>query len=250
MSLEPPEPPRRRRGLLIAGSMAAVALVAGGLAVSQLALADDDPATAASPSTTGDGTADSGTVDSETASDSGTSDAGTTDSGTQPDGRDEHGRHRGPIEPGDLGRLQDCLGIDVPFLPGPGDDGERGDQDAPPRRGPLGGWLGALGDGSHVAVLGPDGVSVVDLGDGDGSVTITQQDGDVSISTDGGATVRKLSDVLDDWAGRRDRADGGTTDPSSDQPGDEAPGRPAFPRLDPGTIRSCLDDDTGGAAGS
>ncbi len=62
------------------------------------------------------------------------------------------------------------------------------------------GDLGAIGpfgaDGTHVTVIGPDGLSVVELGDGDGSVTITQQDGEVTIATEGSATVNELDELL------------------------------------------------------
>lgn len=45
--------------------------------------------------------------------------------------------------------------------------------------------------GTHVTVAGPDGVSIVDLGES-GSVTITKDGDDVSISTDGDATVDEM----------------------------------------------------------
>ncbi len=58
------------------------------------------------------------------------------------------------------------------------------------------GHMGGFGlDGTHVTVMGPDGLSVVELGDGDGSVTITQQDGKVTIDTDGSATVKEMQDM-------------------------------------------------------
>ena len=51
-------------------------------------------------------------------------------------------------------------------------------------------------DGAHVTVMGPDGLSMIELGDGDGSVTITQQDGEITIDTDGSATVSELDEML------------------------------------------------------
>ena len=53
--------------------------------------------------------------------------------------------------------------------------------------------------GSQVTVTGPDGVTIIDLGDGDGSVTITQNDGEISIATDGDATVSELEDLFGDF---------------------------------------------------
>jgi len=51
-------------------------------------------------------------------------------------------------------------------------------------------------DGAHVTVMGPDGLTVIELGDGDGSITITQQGGEVTIETDGSATVSELDEIL------------------------------------------------------
>jgi hypothetical protein len=51
-------------------------------------------------------------------------------------------------------------------------------------------------DGTHVTVMGPDGLTVIELGDGDGSVTITQQGGELTIDTDGSATVNELDEML------------------------------------------------------
>jgi len=59
------------------------------------------------------------------------------------------------------------------------------------------GDFGLIGpDGSHVTVLGPDGLSVIDLGDGDGSVTITQTDGELTIETEGSATLQQIDDLF------------------------------------------------------
>lgn len=51
-------------------------------------------------------------------------------------------------------------------------------------------------DGTHVTVMGPDGLTVIELGDGDGSITITQDGGEVTIDTDGSATVNELDEML------------------------------------------------------
>jgi hypothetical protein len=53
-------------------------------------------------------------------------------------------------------------------------------------------------DGNQITVLGPDGVTVIDLGEGDSSVTITQEDGEIDISTDGDATVQDLSSIFEE----------------------------------------------------
>lgn len=59
------------------------------------------------------------------------------------------------------------------------------------------GGLGPFGGaGVHVAVLGPDGLNLIEIGDGDGSVTITQHDGELTIVTDGAATVSDLEQML------------------------------------------------------
>jgi hypothetical protein len=49
-----------------------------------------------------------------------------------------------------------------------------------------------------VTVAGPDGVSVIDLGD-NGSVTVSNDDGEVTISTSGDATVSDLDDLFGEF---------------------------------------------------
>lgn len=49
--------------------------------------------------------------------------------------------------------------------------------------------------GSTVTVVGPDGVEVIDLGEGDATVTIEQTDGELTIEADGDATVSELPDL-------------------------------------------------------
>lgn len=68
-----------------------------------------------------------------------------------------------------------------------------------------------FGDGTHITVVGPDGVSIVDLGDG--SVTISQQDGELSIVTEGDATVEELGELFGDLPI-------GDVDPGDVDPGD------------------------------
>jgi hypothetical protein len=59
------------------------------------------------------------------------------------------------------------------------------------------GVVGPFGaGGTHVTVMGPDGLQVIDLGEGDGSVTITQQNGELTIVTDGDAKVSEIEDLL------------------------------------------------------
>ena len=80
------------------------------------------------------------------------------------------------LDLGDLGTLHESLDLENP-------DGSLADD------------FGDFSlDGSHITVMGPDGLSVIELGDGDGSVTITKTDGELTISTDGDATVQDLPD--------------------------------------------------------
>ena len=96
-------------------------------------------------------------------------------------------------ELGELGDLQDldfeqvqkCLGgslldLDLGAVPG----------SLPP----LGG-LDVFGD--DVTLAGPDGVSVLDFGEGDGSVTITEN-GELTITSEGDVDVQQLDEILDE----------------------------------------------------
>ena len=49
-----------------------------------------------------------------------------------------------------------------------------------------------FGDGDAMTITGPNGLSVLTWGDGDGSVTITKKDGEISISSDGDVQVDDL----------------------------------------------------------
>jgi hypothetical protein len=62
---------------------------------------------------------------------------------------------------------------------------------------PSPGGLDVFGDGAYVTVIGPDGMSVIDFGDGDGSVTVTQHDGQLTVTSDGDVSVDDLSEWAD-----------------------------------------------------
>ena len=70
------------------------------------------------------------------------------------------------------------------------------------------GEFGEFGDGEFfdvgdsVTVMGPDGLSVIDLGDGDASVTITRDGdtGDITVTTDGTATEQSIGELFGDFA--------------------------------------------------
>jgi uncharacterized protein YdeI (BOF family) len=84
---------------------------------------------------------------------------------------------------GDFGKIEQCLGdfafdIDLDL-----------DLDAAPGELSL---PGLFGD-DDLTVAGPDGLSVLDFGDGDGSVTITKQDGEITITSEGDVQVDDLA---------------------------------------------------------
>jgi hypothetical protein len=81
---------------------------------------------------------------------------------------------------GDLGKIEECIGglafdLDIDAAPG--------ELSLP----------GLFGDGDDLTVAGPDGLSVLDFGDGDGSVTITKQDGEITITSEGDVQVDDLT---------------------------------------------------------
>ena len=78
----------------------------------------------------------------------------------------------------DLEELQECLG-----LPALGEFPPLSDEFEFPKI-----FDGAFGQG-HVVVVGPDGVSVVDFGEGDGSVTITKDGDEITVESEGDVTV-------------------------------------------------------------
>lgn len=92
-------------------------------------------------------------------------------------------------------------------------------------------------DGTHVSVMGPDGVSMVELGDGDGSITITQKDGKVTIEADGSATVTEFSDMVSDMLGGIELPDLEDLDIEQLLPGDFE----GFEFELPDDIQACLD---------
>ena len=79
-------------------------------------------------------------------------------------------------------------------------------------------------DGDDITIAGPDGVSILDFGDGDGSVTITKQDGEITISPEGDVQVNDLADVFGSLP-------------------DEPPTPPSLPDFD--EIYQCFEDASG-----
>ncbi|HEX6657933.1 MAG TPA: hypothetical protein VF065_07615, partial [Ilumatobacter sp.] len=115
---------------------------------------------------------------------------------------------------GDLGKIEECIGGLAFDL----------DIDAAPGELSLPGLPGLFGDGDDLTVAGPDGLSVLDFGDGDGSVTITKEDGEITITSDGDVQVQDLDDLFGSLP------DGPPTPPSL----------PALPDFD--QIYQCLED--------
>jgi hypothetical protein len=113
---------------------------------------------------------------------------------------------------GDLGKIEDCIGGLAFDL----------DIDAAPGELSLPGLPGLFGDGDDLTVAGPNGLSVLDFGDGDGSVTITKQDGEITITSEGDVQVEDL------------------TAPDASAP---LPSPPPLPDFD--QIYQCLEDATG-----
>ena len=177
--------------------MAAVALTSAGLVVGgvvvvgQLASADD-PTLAPAAAGPQPGDEEVGTPPDTTAPTTVPTDAG--------DGDDDRDTGR-PVLDGqividigdgdpitiDLGEIGDC--IDLPIL----DSGnlipafpeiEAAPTDVP---GPRGG---------HVVVAGPDGVQVIEFGEGDGSVTITKSGDEITVDAEGDAQIDQPGEVF------------------------------------------------------
>ena len=102
------------------------------------------------------------------------------------------------------------------------------------------------GEGS-VTVAGPDGVSVVDLGE-NGSVTVTKDGDDVTISTDGDATVSDVSDLFGDFDTIFERDGTPFGDDRFDELLETLPAfdeLPGIEPIDPDALRSCVDEVLG-----
>lgn len=259
-----PGPARSRRGRTALVAALTLGLVGAGVAgVSQLASADrpdlaasaqdepDDTVSPADDESTGEMTGDE--------SPAGEPDDGSPDSPEEPGVDGEIVLDVGDGDPvvidlGDLDAdrieaLTECVGLplfdhDAPFGDVPSGDWTPGEfpldldrlfDDLP--IGDMGGLGGFDSDGGSVTVVGPDGVSVVDLGD-NGSVTVTSDNGEVTIATDGDATVSDLDDLFGDF-GRI--FDGGFFD--DEMFSDEASGAwPTIEAIDPDAIQSCIDE--------
>jgi hypothetical protein len=242
VSFDPPDSPRRRspgRTAVVAAASAAL-VAAGVLAISQFASGDDAevanaaqeggstpptpaPETSPPPPTTapatdevpGDEQSPDGTPDMDGKiviqigdGDPIVIDLG--DLGAIAGGEGDLG------DLGDLGKIEECIG-DLPF-----------DLhiDAGPGNFSLPDLGGLFGDGNELTVTGPDGLSVLDFGDGDGSVTITKKNGEITISSEGDVQVTDLDDVFGSLP---------------DAPPDAPP--PSLPDFD--QIYQCLEDAAG-----
>lgn len=215
-----PEPgaddPRRGRGRTALVALLAIGLVGGGIAgVSQLASADEPELSAAAPDDGDEGDAPAQPVDD-----------GDETPAPPPVPEDEPVDIDGQIvidtgdgdpvviDLGDIefGRLQECFGLPaLPFDP----DADLGEwSEWEPGTGPFGDLDELFGDeffenlpafdefpmldGGSVTVTGPDGTSIVDLGE-NGSVTITKDGDEIVVETDGDATVEQLDEMFGEF---------------------------------------------------
>jgi hypothetical protein len=254
-------------------------LVGGGVAgVSQFASADrPDLAAAAQDEPTDDTVAP---VDDESDDDEGTDDE-VTDDGTPQDepeptrdgeividtgGGDPVVIDLGDLDVGRVGELAECVGL--PSFDADGRFGEFTPGDRAPGERPFDleellddlpfdldaleqlerDWATEIGDigdlvGGGVTVVGPDGVSVVDLGE-NGSVTVTTDDGELTVSTEGDATVSELDDLFGEFGSIFERGSAGLDDELfHDLLDDELfHDLPGFESLDPDAVQSCIDE--------
>ncbi len=170
---------------------------------------------------------------------------------------------------GDIERLTECIGL-PPFGAGDFQIGEFEPGELPnldefleglpfdleafeDLEGELFGEFGDFGtfeaDDGSVTVVGPDGVSVVDLGE-NGSVTVTKADGEITVETDGDATVSDLDDLFGEFGsifdGEFDGELGGLFDEQQiDEFLESLPQfdeLPEFESIDPDQVQSCLDE--------
>ena len=190
----------------------------------------------------------------------------------------------GDLEMGRIGDLSECIGLPTFDLDGPFGEFTPGDfssEDFPFDLEELDEFLGELpfdlealdelggdwtfdvgeGDaprifdvgGGTVTVAGPDGVQVVDLGE-NGSVTVTTDDGEVTVTTGGDATVSELDDLLGEFGTIFEGlpelfddeaiADFAESLPAfEDWP--EFEDWPAFETIDPDAVQSCIDEVLG-----
>lgn len=183
----------------------------------------------------------------------------------------------GEVE-GDLRRLSECVGLPMlddlefgEFEAGELPDFEEFLDDLPfdldvleDLEGELAGEFGEFGmfeaDGGSVTVTGPDGVSIIDLGE-NGSVTVSKAGGEITVETDGDATVSDLEDLFGDvgaifdgeFEGQLDELlDGQLGELLDEEQLDEflesLPAMdelPEFEPIDPDAVQSCLDEVLG-----
>ncbi len=241
------EPSRRGRSALVV--VLTLGLVGGGVAgVSQFASADrpdlaasaqDDPDDTIAPADddTSDDTIDDTTTDGEFVLDLGDGEPIVVD--------------LGDLDLGRIGDLSECVGLPAfdadgrEFTPGEFPlDLEQLFDDLPLDGLDLDGLdLDGLDlDGGSVTVVGPEGVSVVDLGE-NGSVTVTSEDGAVTVSTEGDATVSDLDDLFGEFGRIFEGGPGLFGDETFHDEALEA--WPGVESIDPDEIQSCIDEVLG-----
>ena len=270
VSTDPPvDTPAPRRGRMALVALASAGLVAGGIVgVSAVGSADDPQletsdvaAAAAGDDTTtdddGDGdTGDAGdrggpSVDGEIVIDLGDGEPIVIDVGDV-----------GDLDGEQFAELGDCLGL--PFL----DLGPMGDLPFEFPEGEFEAWIEDLPDvfgefqlpdefdvgefamvpDGEVSVFGPDGVTVIDLGEGDGSVTISRdgETGELTITTDGTASEQTLDDLFGEFEfGELPEFPGefefGELSPDEiEEVLGELPEFPMFDDFDPERVHDCL----------
>lgn len=228
-----------RRGRMALAALAAAGLVGGGIVVAGQIVSADRPTLGEQSTEEGDETP-GGEVGGERAD---------GDPGRLPiDGEIVIDDGDGDPLVLDLGALAECLGPILHGGPLAGGDGsprplfdedfqQRMEDflDGLPHDGPDGhaadDGVRIFGSGgSTVMVVGPDGVEVIDLGDGDATVTVEQRGGELAVETDGDATVAELPEFGDLLP-----------HPHGDMPGAWGGGLP----FDLGSIEECLGEPDG-----